>query len=111
MSNPTPNTQESIYTELETEIQNILITRFNKQESYTRIGDKVLLSLCTPPINTPSNEAKLKEYCNFHKSFSMGEPGTPGSKNYTLSPHVYDLIGSAWTHLNRLNEDQIVFLM
>lgn len=113
---------ESLH-ESERAILSSLKSRHSKDELYTRLGDRVLISMLLHPGNqNPLTRTSIapkvsedvsKEYATYLKQPALGAPGNPGSKSSSgqgLAAHVFDLTGAAYFHMVRQNQSQTIVL-
>ena len=80
-----------------TEIAKQLAVRFRKDNVYTRIGSRCIVSVRPARLLPRFSDAASKEYAE-----NVNSP--------SLSPHVFSIASSAYNHMRRDSRDQSIIL-
>ena len=94
----------------------VLSERHKAGISYTRIGDKALISIQPQTIDKSTYESqskdhalKLNSFSNFKHTFN-GVQRLDGGSDAFSQPHLFDLASSAYIHLLNDKQDQCIIL-
>ncbi|KAI8800774.1 chitin synthase-domain-containing protein [Cladochytrium replicatum] len=86
------------------------VARHAKDENYTAIGDRVLVSVNLGITHERFSDNASKAAATHTKATSNGVLGESGAKAQK-PPHVFEIVGSAYAHMIRQKEDQSILLL